>query len=85
MGVSFVASPTNMKAFLFPFIAFLLVPELAVGITRHYKFNVCANFLCVIITYVALLDLPLHQYCLAHVVRNLNIESISLSTCFFPF
>ncbi|GMY14514.1 laccase-17 [Fagus crenata] len=43
MGVSFVASPTNMKAFLFPFIAFLLVPELAVGITRHYKFNVISQ------------------------------------------
>lgn len=43
MGVSFLASTTtNMKAFLLPFIAFLLFPELAVGITRHYKFDVCA-------------------------------------------
>ncbi|KAL4605040.1 hypothetical protein ACB092_09G000100 [Castanea dentata] len=44
MRVSFLASTTtNMKAFLLPFIAFLLFPELAVGITRHYKFDIVAQ------------------------------------------
>ncbi|KAK7834744.1 laccase-2 [Quercus suber] len=44
MGVSFLASTTtNMKAFLLPFIAFLLFPELAIGITRHYKFDIVSR------------------------------------------